>query len=75
MTAMKRTYIKPEMELMDILETVDLLQNSISGSIDPDEDEEGRFQSKGHDFGYNTWEDWDNSGSTVWDDKASSLWD
>lgn len=73
----KKLYIKPETILMEIEESLALLQTSKenpTGSTNNTKDEVV-FQSKEHDFGYNTWEDWDNSGSTVWDDKASSLWD
>lgn len=73
----KKLYIKPETILMEIEESLALLQTSKenpTGSTDNTNDEVV-FQSKGHDFGYNIWEDWDNSGSTVWDDKASGLWD
>lgn len=71
----KKLYIKPETILMEIEESLALLQASGEDASTDSTDEEINFQSKGHDFGYNTWEDWDNSGSTVWDDKASSLWD
>lgn len=73
----KKLYIKPETILMEIEESLALLQTSKenpTGSTNNTKDEVV-FQSKGHDFGYNIWEDWDNSGSTVWDDKASGLWD
>ena len=71
----KKLYIKPETILMEIEESLALLQASGEDALTDSTDKEINFQSKGHDFGYNTWEDWDNSGSTVWDDKASSLWD
>lgn len=73
----KKLYIKPETILMEIEESLALLQTSKenpTGSTNNTNDEVV-FQSKGHDFGYNIWEDWDNSSSTVWDDKASGLWD
>lgn len=70
---MKRKYIKPEIELMAVNEATSLLQASqdpdLSGDINKEEDEEIRFQSKDHqynDFGYGTWEDWDNGGSSLW---------
>ena len=73
----KKLYIKPETILMEIEESLALLQTSKenpTGSTNNTNDDVV-FQSKEHDFGYNTWEDWDNSGSTVWDDNASGLWD
>lgn len=68
---MKKKYIKPETELVAINEAMSLLQNSITGDLE-EEDEEGiRVQSKEHDsfddFGYDTWEEWDNGGSSLWD--------
>lgn len=71
----KKLYIKPETILMEIEESLALLQASGEDASTDSTDEEINFQSKGHDFGYNTWEEWDNSGSTVWDDNASGLWD
>ena len=71
----KKLYIKPETILMEIEESLALLQASGEDASTSSTDEEIKFQSKGHDFGYNTWEEWDNSGSTVWDDNASGLWD
>lgn len=71
----KKLYIKPETILMEIEESLALLQASGEDASTGSIDEEINFQSKGHDFGYNTWEEWDNSGSTVWDDNASGLWD
>ena len=71
----KKLYIKPETILMEIEESLALLQASGEDALTDSTDEEINFQSKGHDFGYNTWEEWDNSGSTVWDDNASGLWD
>ena len=60
---------------MEIEESLALLQASGEDASTGSTAEEINFQSKGHDFGYNTWEEWDNSGSTVWDDNASGLWD
>ena len=60
---------------MEIEESLAFLQASGEDASTSSTDEEINFQSKGHDFGYNTWEEWDNSGSTVWDDNASGLWD
>lgn len=71
----KKLYIKPETILMEIEESLALLQASGEDASTGTTEDEINFQSKGHDFGYNTWEDWDNSGSTVWNDNASSLWD
>ena len=71
----KKLYIKPETILMEIEESLALLQASGEDASTGTTKDEVNFQSKGHDFGYNTWEEWDNSGSTVWDDNASGLWD
>lgn len=73
----KKLYIKPETILMEIEESLALLQTSKenpTGSTNKTNDDVV-FQSKGHDFGYNTWEDWNDNGSTAWKDNASGLWD
>ena len=55
----KKLYIKPETILMEIEESLALLQTSKenpTGSTNKTNDDVV-FQSKGHDFGYNTWEE------------------
>ena len=71
----KKLYIKPETILMEIEESLALLQASGEDASTGTTDEEINFQSKGHDFGYNTWEDCNYNGSTAWKDNASGLWD
>ena len=73
----KKLYIKPETILMEIEESLALLQTSKenpTGSTNKTNDEVV-FQSKEHDFGYNTREDGNDNGSTAWKDNASGLWD
>lgn len=71
----KKLYIKPETILMEIEESLALLQASGEDASTGTTEKEVNFQSKGHDFGYNTWEDWNDNGSTAWKDNASGLWD
>lgn len=71
----KKLYIKPETILMEIEESLALLQASREDAPTDTTEYEVNFQSKGHDFGYNTWEDWNDNGSTAWKDNASGLWD
>ena len=71
----KKLYIKPETILMEIEESLALLQASGEDASTGTTEYEVNFQSKGHDFGYNTWEDWNDNGSTAWKDNASGLWD
>ena len=71
----KKLYIKPETILMEIEESLALLQASGEDASTSTTEDEVNFQSKGHDFGYNTWEDWNDNGSTAWKDNASGLWD
>ena len=50
----KKLYIKPETILMEIEESLALLQASGEDASTGTTEDEVNFQSKGHDFGYNT---------------------